>query len=449
MVTIVAPELVQHNFLDMAKKYNWSEVFKQITTDNTLINVNIGDRMTALHQAVDQFNKVPEPKKPPIQKTITKLFQYGANPNIIKSKISKYGLESASVYELAGILNFQLRVRVRNIQEHAFLDMAKDRKWDEVLNMLKVDSSLINVSPSGRMTAKAQAEEALKTAQESQKDDIQNVIKQLNENTSTDEASPDSDPVLYILYDNIVKPGNAYQAIDEADNERHKEAYKKYRLSGENDYEDIVITAQTAGRVEGFRYRIKRVISTYPLDKGGKQYHFNNDMFMAARNIDLGNDIIQKLKTDLDELKNEAKKDIYLIGTYETTTNSAGEIVHKTDKFKTVHFISESDEALDSLQQALQQFIQEKFQEQTQQIFNKWLDDDKPSAPISQAAQDMLSAAQHTSKKQKTGEESGVAAQGKKRKSRKKKSRKKRKSRKRKSKKYKKSRKSKSHTRKR
>ena len=36
---------------------------------------------------------------------------------------------------------------------------------------------------------------------------------------------------------------------------------------------------------------------------------------MAARNIDLGDEVIQNLITELSALNKEAKKDIYLIGT--------------------------------------------------------------------------------------------------------------------------------------
>ena len=272
-----------------------------------------------------------------------------------------------------------------------------------------------------------------------------------HKHSSPQQSTPiDCGKDLFILYDNLAKPANAYQALDEANNIRHMQAYNIYCNTKKNDYEDIVLP----GRDEGFIYRIKRVISTYSLDEGGNQYHFNNDIFMAARNIDLGDEVIQNLITELSALNKEAKKDIYLIGTYDIIP---GENVHKTDKFKTVHFISESDEALDCLQQALQQFIQEKFQGQNQ-LFNKWLDDIDPAAPLAPAMQKGVSAMQKGVSAAVSSAQHAMA-QGKKRKSKKsrkrksKKSKKSKKSRKfkksRKSRKFKKSRKPKSRTRRR
>ena len=113
------------------------------------------------------------------------------------------------------------------------------------------------------------------------------------------------------------------------------------------------------------------------------------------------------------------------MGTYEKTN---------TDEFKTVHFISESEEALLVLQKVLHNFMETQEQPQINELYNKWFDDINPATPLAPAMQQGVFAASSTQH---------ANALGKKRKS------KKRKSRKRKSRKFKKSRKPKSHTRKR
>ena len=69
MVTIVKP--TPHNFLNMARDYEWDQVFNMLELKPDLINEYPNARMTALHQAVEKFYKTGEPEKPPIQKIIT------------------------------------------------------------------------------------------------------------------------------------------------------------------------------------------------------------------------------------------------------------------------------------------------------------------------------------------------------------------------------------------
>tara|TARA_B110000208_G_scaffold190848_1_gene255870 strand:+ start:1129 stop:4509 length:3381 start_codon:yes stop_codon:yes gene_type:complete len=144
-----------HDFLDKAKYRRWTETFRLLDMNPSLINkISSPKRQSALMQAMfyNDLNIVNR-----------LLYQYNSNIYSIF-----YEGKSALIYAETGpdikipikkaILDYREPESVSVItRQHNFLDYAKADKFDEVFTLLKFEPKLINKTPANRFSALHQA----------------------------------------------------------------------------------------------------------------------------------------------------------------------------------------------------------------------------------------------------------------------------------------------------
>ena len=132
----------EHAFLDAARDHVWAKVKSMLKKEPTLVDVQPAGRWAALHQAA-AFGSIE----------MCKLLveTYGASLDVLtKNKETPH-----DVAQDAACKSF-----LATAEEHAFLDAARERKWDIVTAMLKKNGGLVDCQPAGRWSALHQAASA-------------------------------------------------------------------------------------------------------------------------------------------------------------------------------------------------------------------------------------------------------------------------------------------------
>ncbi|CAJ1357421.1 unnamed protein product [Effrenium voratum] len=139
-----------HAFLDLAKKRDWTKVIDCAGRNPELINAQPSGRFSALHQAAEANN----------EEVVGFLLEHRADVNA-KTASGQLAADLAKDPKVRTLLHHRhAELGKRHELEHAFLDLAKVRKWKEVQEMLRETPSLARAQPAGRWSALHQAASA-------------------------------------------------------------------------------------------------------------------------------------------------------------------------------------------------------------------------------------------------------------------------------------------------